>query len=68
MTKHFYVVVVRGYEGYTTTVSQEAYPSLAAAQAFCSGRGDGPTKINEFCYCSLDYMYQIHSVYVRGDV
>lgn len=67
MTKHFYVVVVKLFDG-STNVSQEAFPSLAAAQAFCSGRGDGPTKIDEFCYRSLVCTYRIHSVYVRGDV
>ena len=68
MTKHFYVVTVKRFDGNSTIVSQEAYPSLAAAQAFCSGRGDSPTKIDEFCYRSLIRTYRIHSVYVRGDI
>lgn len=67
MTKVFYVVEVRFFDG-STNVFQEAFPSLAAAQAFCAGREDNPAKIDEFSYRSLIHGYSIHSVYVRGDV
>ena len=55
-----YVVVVFNHIN-NVRVSQESYPSLAAAQEFCKGRGDSPERVSDYCFKSLVYTYQIYS-------
>ena len=46
-------------------ISQEAYTSLAKAQAFIESRGDHPERIDAFHYKGLMYGYTIRELSLR---
>ena len=61
-----YVIVVKSATG-VLSVSQEAYPSLEAAQDFCLKRGDRPRALSEWIFKSDSFTYQIFAVYVKSE-
>lgn len=58
-TLRVYVVSVTDKISKSCHISQDGYDTFEKASAFVQGRNANPTKVNDFCYESEFYLYEI---------